>query len=283
MKTKQEVLKEHLKAWLATTPYSKERRELTTQLARTVKVYRRSVGRAMRRLQLSPPTKEDHRGRPKIYTKDVDAVLHELWEAMEYPCAELMYPAIDEYVDAFIDEKQWPYSSDTEALVKGIGISSLKIRITSWRTKGGRTRGYSATVPSPLKDMIPIRKSHTWQDLPIGHAQVDSVVHCGDLLTSDVIYSVGAVDFRSYWSEYTAQWNKGEKATKESLVTICGRFPFTLFEFHPDTGNEFINYHVKRWADAERIAMTRSEPYKKNVTTTCQRCTSDTDGWTMRH
>lgn len=112
--------------------------------------------------------------------------------------------------------------------------------------------------------MIPIRKSHTWQDLPIGHTQVDSVVHCGDLLTIDVIYSVGAVDFRSYWSEYTTQWNKGEVATQESLVTIRGSFPFSLRELHPDTGNEFINYHVKRWADVENITMTRSEPYQKN-------------------
>ena len=264
MKTKQEVLKEHLKAWLSTKPYSRERRALTTHLSKTLKIHNRSVGRAMRRLQLSDPAKEEQRGRPKTYTKEVDVVLHELWEAMEYPCAELMHPSIDEYIAAFVVEKRWTYSIDTEALVKGISVSSLKIRIALWRQKEGRTRGYSSTTPSPLKDMIPIRKSHTWKYLPVGHTQVDSVVHCGDLLTSDVIYSVGAVDFHSYWSEYTVQWNKGEEATKESLCTVREQFPFPLRELHPDTGNEFINYHVKRWADKEKIRMTRSEPYKKN-------------------
>eukprot|EP00919_Chromeraceae_sp_WS-2016_P009463 GHVR01022205.1.p2 GENE.GHVR01022205.1~~GHVR01022205.1.p2 ORF type:complete len:240 (-),score=15.98 GHVR01022205.1:1537-2256(-) len=112
--------------------------------------------------------------------------------------------------------------------------------------------------------MIPIRKSHTWVDLPPGYVQTDSVVHCGDLLTGDVVYSVGCVDFATYWSEYAAQWNKGQEVTCESIKWLRGRFPFPLMELHPDTGNEFINYHVHAWATAEGIAMTRSEPYKKN-------------------
>jgi len=264
MKTKQEVLSENLKEWLATKPYSKERRLLTKRLAGTIKVHARSIGRSMRRLQLKDKTIPEHRGRPKLYTKDAESALNELWQAMDYPCAELMHPMLDEYISAFIHEKRWTYGLETEALVKGISIGSLKQRIAAWRERVGTTRGYSATVPSMLKDLIPVRKSHTWAELPIGYLQTDSVVHCGDLLTSDVIYSVGAVDFRSYWSEYTAQWNKGEEATKESLTTIRERFPFTWNELHPDSGNEFINYHVKRWADTNHIDMTRSEPYKKN-------------------
>ena len=100
--------------------------------------------------------------------------------------------------------------------------------------------------------------------MPPGYAQMDSVVHCGDMLTGDVVYSVGCVDFATYWSEYEAQWNKGQIVTCESLKLLRGRFPFPLIELHPDTGNEFINYHVHAWATAEGLAMTRSEPDKKN-------------------
>jgi hypothetical protein len=112
--------------------------------------------------------------------------------------------------------------------------------------------------------MIPIRKSHTWYGLPPGYTQTDSVVHCGDILTGDVLYSVGCVDFATYWSEYDAQWNKGKEVTLSSLKVIRKRLPFPLLELHPDTGNEFINYHVHDWAMKENIVMTRSEPYKKN-------------------
>lgn len=264
MKTKKEVLKEHIKEWLATKPYTKERRLVTQQLAGTLKIHPRSVGRAMRSIQLKDKALPDRRGRPRLYSKEVDAAVYTLWESMDYPCAEIMRPVIDDYIKAFVAEGQWTYRIETEALVKGMSEGTLKRRIAHWRQKEGRTRGYSATTPSPLKDMIPIRKSHTWHSLPLGHLQVDSVVHCGDRLTGDVVYSVGAVDFKSYWNEYTAQWNKGEEATKESLEVIAERFPFPVKELHPDTGNEFINYHVKRWTDSQQIAMTRSEPYKKN-------------------
>jgi len=52
--------------------------------------------------------------------------------------------------------------------------------------------------------------------------------------------------------------------TLESLKIIRKRLPFELRELHPDTGNEFINYHVHNWATKEKINITRSEPYKKN-------------------
>lgn len=125
MQTKQEVLKGHLKDWLKTKPYSTERRTLTEQLARTLKIHHRSVGRAMRRLQLSDRSKEDHRGRPVLYTKAVDGALYEIWEAMDYPCVENMQPMIDTYIGAFVLEKEWAYNIDTEALLKGMSQSTL--------------------------------------------------------------------------------------------------------------------------------------------------------------
>lgn len=265
MKTKQAVLDENLKGWLETKPYTKERRVLTAQLATTLKINPRSVGRSMKRRQLRDKSKPERRGRPRLYTKDVDSALYVLWEAMDYPCAENISPVIlDEYIHALVKDKKWTYSLETKSLVRGMSQGTMKQKIALWREKAGTKRGYSSTTPSPLKLSIPIRKSHTWVSLPAGYLQLDSVVHCGDRLTNDVVYSVGSVDFRTYWSEYTTQWNKGEQATRESLATLRERFPFPWIEIHPDTGNEFINYHVKRWVDTNGIMMTRSEPYKKN-------------------
>lgn len=265
MATKQEVLRAHLKEWLTTTQYSKERRELKERLAKTVHMHPNSIPRAMRRLQLTPLSKEDQRGRPVVYTKEVDAALYELWSAMDKPCAEILKPALDVYIQSFVRNKRWTYSVDTEALVKGMSIGSIKIRIARWREKEGIVRGYSATRSSPLKAMVPIRKSHTWKDLPPGYIQMDTVVHCNDWLSSDVVYSLGMVDYCTYWHEYTAQWNKGQEVTLGSIKCLYTRFPFALTELHPDTGDEFINYHVHAWVVQEqKLAMTRSEPNKKN-------------------
>lgn len=264
MVTKQEVLQDNLTEWLACKGDKRKRGELTKQLSKTLSIHKKSVGRSMRRLQLRDTTKQEKRGRPLYYGKDVDAALCKIWEEMDYPCAENMHSVIGEYVKCFNDNGDWNFNDETTGKVNAVSLGTLKLRIKSFRKKKGFGKGRSATVSSPLKGMIEIRKSHTWTKLPPGYVQTDSVVHCGDLLTGDVIYSVGEVDFATYWSNYTAQWNKGKETTLNSLKVLRKRFPFPLREIHPDTGNEFINHHVYEWAKSEKIEMTRSEPYKKN-------------------
>lgn len=265
MATKHSVLRAHLKEWLACKGDKNKRGVMTKQLSQSLRMHIKSIPRSMKRLQTKSKSDKEKRGRPKKYGADVIAALVQVWEAMEYPCAEnIPRDSIDEYIAYFMQEKRWSFSNETTDNLLIMSEGTKKILISEMRQKRGILRGRSATVSSPLKGMIPIRKSHTWVDLPPGYLQTDSVVHCGDLLTGDVIYSVGCVDFATYWSEYTAQWNKGEEATKVSLETIRKRFPFPWKELHPDTGNEFINYHVHQWSVKEKIDMTRSEPYKKN-------------------
>jgi hypothetical protein len=264
MSTKREVLRANLKKWLATEPYSAERRELTAQLTKTLQIHPRSLGRAMKREQLRRTEHTTNAGRPRMYGPEVRAALRVLYDETEGPCAENMAPEIDTYIYWLVVENRWDFSDETEALVKGISIGTLKKFIAKFREKDGTLRGKSSTTPSELHTLIPVRKSHTWPGLGPGHLQLDTVVHCGDVLTDDVVYSVGGVDFATYWAEYTGQWNKGEEETQKSANTIQGRFPFTSKEIHPDSGNEFINHHFFRWSREEEISMTRSEPYKKN-------------------
>lgn len=265
MATKHEVLAEHLQEWLAFKGNKTRRGELTAELAKTTKMHPKSIGRSMRNLQLQSTKKpQKKRGRTRYYDKAVDAAIYELWECMEFPCAETMYTIMTQYISSFYKNKRWTHGDEVAGKLHSISLGTLKNRVGALRTKENTLRGYSTTKPSAVQLLVPIRKSHTWYGLPPGYGQTDTVVHCGDLLSGDLVYSLGIVDFATYWSEYTAQWNKGQEATRESLETLVPRFPFSLLELHPDTGNEFINNHVYRWTQENNIVMTRSEPYKKN-------------------
>jgi hypothetical protein len=264
MATKHSVLKAHLSEWLACRGERKKRGALGKKLADMLHMHIKSVARSMYRIQMHR-THDTKRGRPKTYGADVHAALCTVWEAMGCPCAENMpSTAIDVYIAYLVEERRWGFGERVTDHVLTMSTGTKKLHIASFRKKRGMGSGRSATVSSPLKGMIPVRKSHTWSELTMGYLQTDSVVHCGDLLTGDVVYSVGTVDFRTYWTEYTAQWNKGQEVTRESLSLLRERYPFSWKEIHPDTGNEFINYHVHTWAQHEHIDMTRSEPYKKN-------------------
>ncbi len=265
MATKHKVLQGHLTTWLACKGNKQKRGMLTQHLSTTLKIHTKSIGRSMMRIQLQSRADSTRSGRPRVYGTDVDSALSSIWEIMDYPCAENMTrESIEVYIHHLTRERAWKVPDAVTDKLLYMSEGTKKIRIAKFRTKRGMHSGRSATIASPLKGMIPIRKSHTWHTLPQGYVQTDSVVHCGDLLTGDVLYSVGCVDFRTYWSEYTAQWNKGQESTCTSLQLLRTRIPFRLREIHPDSGNEFINNHVLTWATKEKIAMTRSEPYKKN-------------------
>jgi hypothetical protein len=133
MKTKREVLRTHLKGWLATKPYSQERRVLREQLEKTLDLHENSITRAMRRIQLERSGRRQKAGRPKLYTKEHDTALYLIWESMQYPCAEVLHPMIDTYMASLIRNHEWSFGLDVEGYVKNMSIGTIKNRISLWR------------------------------------------------------------------------------------------------------------------------------------------------------
>jgi hypothetical protein len=77
-------------------------------------------------------------------------------------------------------------------------------------------------------------------------------------------YTVNYTDIVTTWAECSAQLNKGEKRTLDSIKSIRERLPWKLKGLDPDSGSEFVNWHCKRWCDDEGIELTRSRPHHKN-------------------
>ena len=58
--------------------------------------------------------------------------------------------------------------------------------------------------------------------------------------------------------------NKAQKWVFQALLLIRSWLPFALRALHTDSGSEFINHHLHRYCDQERIGFTRSRPNRKN-------------------
>jgi transposase InsO family protein len=50
----------------------------------------------------------------------------------------------------------------------------------------------------------------------------------------------------------------------EALKQMRQGFPFKVRGIDSDNGSEFINYHLYRYCQQEKIQLTRGRPYKKN-------------------
>ena len=82
MATKHKVLSDHLEAWLtAIKENNREKRiEIINYLVKATRMHRKSIPRAMRRLQMKGKrTTEKRRGRKIYYDNTVRAALHEIW------------------------------------------------------------------------------------------------------------------------------------------------------------------------------------------------------------
>jgi len=262
MMTKNDIFEEFLLEYLGADQARKG--EILDHITAVTKMHRKAAIRKFRAKQMSEAWQKGKRGRKTYYGPDVTAALKTIWEAANEPCGELLHPMIREYVDILQRDQMWKEHSDT-ATKKLLKMSehTVRRRVSNFLKARGKKRGISATKPSHLKAIIPIFKG-PWKDLPPGNGQLDTVAHCGSTLIGDFVYSVNYTDAPTYWVILRAQWNKGQRATLESMKEIQKRLPIKWLGGHPDTGSEFINWVAKGWFDSEDIDLTRSEPGKKN-------------------
>ena len=202
------------------------------------------------------------RGPKEVYGPKVTKALKELWEMSNELCAERLHPIISEYVRILQRDDNWSHSEETTRLLLKMSLGTGKNRISKFR-KVKRKQRHNTTRPGHIKILIPVRHGY-WDNPMPGFGEIDTIVHCGHTLAGDMAYTVNFTDIATTWFAASAQMNKGQKATLESIESIKDRIPFDLKGLDPDTGSEFINWHLKDWCDLEKIELSRSRPYHKN-------------------
>ncbi|MBU6389140.1 DDE-type integrase/transposase/recombinase [Patescibacteria group bacterium] len=260
MTTKNQLFGRYLSEYLKASAERKS--EILTTVCEVTCLHRKAAIRKFRRLQMNGG-RPGKRGRKVEYGPDVTVALRTVWEAASEVCGELVHPVIGEYVEILKRDEMWYHSEVTTKKLISMSEATVKRRVSTFTHSKSARKGISATSPSKLKEIIPIFTG-PWKDKPPGFGQIDTVVHCGPSLVGDLVYSVNYTDICTMWVSCAAQWNKGEKATTDSLNRIRAKVPFPILGMHPDTGSEFINWFLKNWCDSNHIELTRSRSYHKN-------------------
>ncbi len=92
----------------------------------------------------------------------------------------------------------------------------------------------------------------------------DLVAHCGESTAGEYVYTLDATDIATGWTECEPVLNRGQAAVFGALERIRGRLPFPLLGIDSDNGSEFINAHLLRYCEDEKLTFTRCRPYHKN-------------------
>jgi hypothetical protein len=127
-------------------------------------------------------------------------------------------------------------------------------------------KGLSATRPGTLlRHEVPTRGGPPDTTRP-GPVQADTVAHCDDSTEGDYVNSLTFTELFSGWTENRAVWNKSADAVLHQLMELEKQVPYTMKDFHADTGGEFLNWALYRHLTGRlaKVPWTRSRAYRKN-------------------
>jgi site-specific recombinase XerD len=119
-------------------------------------------------------------------------------------------------------------------------------------------RGLSTTQAGPLlKQQIPIRTFHGWDETQPGFLEADLVAHCGEGTRGSYLYTLTLTDVATGWTECLPVLYKSAEAVLSAFQQARGLFPFPILGLDTDSGGEFINASLKNYCEAEQITFTR--------------------------
>jgi hypothetical protein len=261
METKQEVIREFLEQYLRA--HKEGKGAILSHLEVVVGMKRKSLVRRFRVLQ-NRNTRywSDGRGRPLYYTPDVVSALKEIWSISEFLCGERLHPILPEYVSILKRDGMWHHSDEATGKLLAMSLGTMKDKIAKFPKviSGG---GRCLTKPSDLKELIPVRRG-PWQNPLPGQGEIDTVAHCGNTVEGLFGYTVQYTDIATCWNLLEAQMGKDKQETLRSIEAMKERLPFLLLGLDPDSGSEFINWHIKSWCDRNEVILTRIRPGHKN-------------------
>lgn len=207
---------------------------------------------------------EGRKPRKKKYSSEVIVVAIKIWELLDYPCGARLQPLMVSTLESMMRHKEISVSEKTKFLLSKISAKTLDRRLKKERRirRLDRSRG-TTRHGSLLKSSIPMRITN-WNTEKVGFMEMDTVAHNGGDPSGEFIYSLDMVEIYSGWSEQYAVLGKGETGVVKAVNEIKNGLPFNLLGLDSDSGGEFINWHMVKYCDRNKLFFTRSRPDRKN-------------------
>jgi len=225
--------------------------------------YHRKYGLALLHNRV-PRRASTGRRRKRIYTPEVVDALTFIWEKMRHPSSHRLHPFIPDMLSALEYHNEFHVLPTTRQLLMQMCPATID-RLLKPARRRLVPHGRSTTKPGTLlKKSIPIRTWADWDDLKPGFVEIDLVAHCGESTEGKYLETLDVVDVATGWCECIVPRNQGQQAIFAALVEIRQRSPVPLLGIDSDNDGAFINEHLKRYCDEEKVTFTRSRPYKKN-------------------
>lgn len=266
MKEKQAITKEVAKRYRKAK--KKEKMKMLDELVATTEYNRSYATRALRlALKTEPkgrcgPKRRRRRGR--TYNDVVLRALKKVWATLDMPCGKRLAPYLETIVPVMERFDELDLEGDIKDKLVSMSAATIDRLMKAERRKIDLKRRSGTKPGSLLKHQIPIRTFADWDEDKPGFLEIDLVAHNGGNPRGDFCQTLDATDIHSTWTETRAVKNKAQVWVFEALMDISKGLPFKIKGIDSDNGGEFINAHLVRYCEANKITFTRSRPLRKN-------------------
>lgn len=218
---------------------------------------------------------EERKKRKQIYDGPVKNALVTCWEIFDHPCGQRLEPLLKTEVGRLRKLKELICADDVAKNLARIDSSTIDEKLKHQKEVERQKRKYRRKVHPLLYQKIPVRVFTEQDRASLGNIQVDLVEHCGSSAAGEFVHTLSTTDIATGWWEGEAVMGKGQERVHNALKNIRNRYPFFWRGIHSDNGTEFINWHLFRYCETERLEFSRSRPYKKN-----DNCLVEQKNWT---
>ena len=251
----------------------KEKERILDEYCKNTGQNRKYVSRRIRSqivLEGKPPGK-----RGWVYDGEVIAALVQAWEIFDYPCGQRLAPLLKIMVARLRELKELRISEGVAKKLLQISPATIDRRLRHEKEVIRHLRRKGVSKPkSLLYQKIPVRLND-WDTSMIGNLGIDFVEHCGPSKRGHYINSLSVTEVGSGWWEGQAIMGRGQGPTLKALEKIRRRTPFRWLEIHPDNDSAFINAHLWRYCQEEKVRFSRYRPNRKN-----DNCYVEQKNWT---
>jgi len=203
-------------------------------------------------------------GRPRVYGPVVLQALCVAAESTGWICGKRLVGVLPELVSALEQEGAISLFASERAALLSMSAATIDRKLACERAHH-KPKGACTTKPGTLlRSQVPIRTYTPWDEQQPGFLEIDLVAHCGESTAGTYLCTLNCVDVATGWTECVGVANKGQGAVFAALQQVRERLPFPLLGIDSDNGSEFINDHLIRYCQRERITFTRCRPYRKN-------------------
>lgn len=257
------------------TKSKKDRGRLLDEAQKRTGLNRKYLIRKLRVISNLDKKKAKVSRRKQVYDGYVRAALVRCWEVFDHPCGQRLKPLLSEEVHRLRELGELICSDEVAQKLKRISARTIDEKLRHQKELEGLKRKYHHKNHPLLYQKIPVKLSWEHDRTKLGNVQIDLVEHCGQSVRGEYIHTLSSTDVSSGWWEGEAVMGRSQEVVFKSLKKVRDRFPFSLKQIHSDNGTEFINWHLFRYTNKEKLRFSRSRPNKKN-----DNCFVEQKNWT---